>query len=282
MTTARLWAPASPPILATSGINAASTTKSSSTSLNWLTAQTTEVEITTSKAIQGRRAFTDFETDVRTDSVTPAPIAAAKSSLASSWIDSITTSFGTTPRRNPLIVDDWYRQQVIPLDQIIDLGAVGVDADRDRVSHHHLFEADSGSTEDQVTKRDHSLEPPIVANYVYVREFFQFLMEVADPFDGLARRESQRELGDLGGHETAGGIRADRPVAGARRRPTGQSADRGGIGFGVVNLDKDVGRVLRAHFFEQGGGVGRGKLLQQACGHLGLQLDEDVGGLGRL
>src|SRR5207249_7234404 len=42
------------------------------------------------------------------------------------------------PREPPLVVDDWYGEQVVVGDDLRDLVLVGEDADRDRLPDHHL------------------------------------------------------------------------------------------------------------------------------------------------
>ena len=97
MTTARLWAPASPPIRATRGINAARTVNCSRIPLNRLIATTTTDEITTSKEIHGSLLRIERGTGVCTVSSAPAPTATAKSSLASSCTTSSAASVVTIP-----------------------------------------------------------------------------------------------------------------------------------------------------------------------------------------
>ena len=102
MTTARLCAPAFPPTRATIGIRAArmGPTLSITPDCRSITSATNKA-ITKFTTIQGRRIITERRMGVNTVSSGPAPMAAAKSSVASACTASTTASWVTIPISTP-------------------------------------------------------------------------------------------------------------------------------------------------------------------------------------
>ena len=99
--TVTAWIPPLPPMPATTGMKTASATTCSSARSNRPTTQAARKQVARFASIQGSRRRTESSAGEKTRSSSERPASRYMSSVASSWITSITSSTVITPSMRP-------------------------------------------------------------------------------------------------------------------------------------------------------------------------------------